>query len=114
MGKGYSLDLRQRIAAWVEAGHSRREAARHFGVSESCAVKLMQRVAATGSPVPAPQGRPPGRGKLAPYKEFLIGRVRAKPDITMPELAAELRAAHGVEADPRLALARALQGGLLI
>jgi len=98
MGKGYSLDLRQRIAAWVEAGHSRREAARHFGVSESCAVKLMQRVAATGSP--APQGRPPGGGKLAPYKEFLIGRVRAKPDITMPELAAELRAAHGVEADP--------------
>jgi transposase len=60
----------------------------------------MQRVAATGSPAPAPQGRPPGGGKLAPYKEFLIGRVRAKPDITMPELAAELRAAHGVEADP--------------
>src|SRR5262245_27129401 len=48
MGKGYSLDLRKRIAGWVEAGHSRREAARHFGVSESCAVKLMQRVAATG------------------------------------------------------------------
>jgi len=100
MGKGYSLDLRKRIAGWVEAGHSRREAARHFGVSESCAVKLMQRVAATGSPAPAPQGRPPGRGKLALYKEFLIGHVRAKPDITMPELAAALRDAHGVEADP--------------
>ena len=100
MGKGYSLDLRKRIAGWVDAGHSRREAARHFGVSDSCAVKLMQRVAATGSPAPARQGRPPGKGKLAPYQEFLIGRVRAKPDITMPELAAELRDAHGVEADP--------------
>ena len=100
MGKSYSLDLRQRITGWVETGHSRREAARHFGVSESCAVKLMQRVAATGSPAPAPQGRPPGSGKLAPYREFLIGRVRAKPDITMPELAVELRTAHGVEADP--------------
>lgn len=100
MGKSYSLDLRKRIAAWVEGGHSRRDAARHFGVSESCAVKVMQRVAATGSPAPALQGRPAGGGKLAPYREFLIGRVRAKPDITMPELAAELTAAHGVEADP--------------
>ena len=100
MGKSYSLDLRKRIAAWVEGGHSRRDAARHFGVSESCAVKVMQRVAVTGSLAPARQGRPPGRGKLAPYREFLIGRVRAKPDITMPELADELRAEHGVEADP--------------
>src|SRR5262245_63408995 len=88
MGKGYSLDLRKRIAGWVEAGHSRREAARHFGVSESCAVKLMQRVAATGSPAPAPQGRPPGRGKIARYQEFLIGRWSGKRDIIMTGLTA--------------------------
>jgi transposase len=100
MGRSYSLDLRKRIAAWVEGGHSRRDAARHFGISESCAVKVMQRVTATGSPEPAQQGRPPGGGKLAPYREFLIGRVRAKPDITMPELAAELHEVHGVDADP--------------
>jgi len=100
MGKSYSLDLRKRITGWVETGHSRRDAARRFEVSESFAVKLMQRVAETGSPAPARQGRPPGKGKLAPYKEFLIGRVRAEPDVTMPELAAELRDAHGVEADP--------------
>ena len=100
MGKSYSLDLRERIASWVEGGHSRRDAARHFGVSESCAIKVLQRVAATGSPEPAPQGRPPGGGKLAPYREFLIARVRAKPDITMPELAAELSAVHGVETAP--------------
>src|SRR5262245_26292887 len=60
----------------------------------------MQRVAAAGSPAPAPQERPPGRGKLDPYQEFLIGRVRAKPDITMPDLAAELHDVHSVEADP--------------
>jgi len=100
MGKIYSLDLRKRIVLWVEGGHSRRDAARHFGVSESCAVKVLQRVAATGSPAPAQQGRPAGRGKLAPFRVFLIDRVRAKPDITMPELAAELDAAHGVQADP--------------
>jgi len=44
MGHGYSLDLRKRIVARVARGHSRRDAARHFGVSDSCAVKLVARV----------------------------------------------------------------------
>jgi transposase len=100
MGKGYSLDLRKRVVSRVRNGHSRREAARHFGVSESCAVKLMQRVETTGSPAPARQGRPPGGGKLAPYRDFLIERVKAKSDITMPELAEVLMKERGIEADP--------------
>jgi len=107
MGKPYSLDLRKRIVARVAAGRSRRESAKHYGVSDSCAVKLVQRVERTGSPAPARQGRPPGSGKLAPYKDFLIGCVRAKGDITMPELAARLMQAHGVRADPA-ALSRLL------
>jgi transposase len=96
----YSLDLRVRIIAFVEAGHSRRAAARHFGVSDSCAIKLLQRQAQSGSPAPARQGRPPGSGKLAPYAAFLIATVEAKPDITMPELAAQLLEAHSVSAAP--------------
>ena len=43
MTQSFSLDLRVRVAAFVEAGHSCRAAARHFGVSDSCAIKLMQR-----------------------------------------------------------------------
>jgi hypothetical protein len=66
----YSLDLRVRIIAFVEAGHSCRAAARHFGVSDSCAIKLLQRQSQSGSPAPARQGRPPGTGKLAPYEAF--------------------------------------------
>lgn len=100
MGLSYSLDLRRRIVARVEAGHSRREAARHFEVSESCAIKLVQRVRATGSPEPSRQGRPPGGGKLQAHRAFLIERVEARPDITMPQLAAELATAHGVRASP--------------
>jgi transposase len=100
MGKSYSLDLRQRIVSRVKGGHSRREAARHFGVSESCAVNLLQRVETTGSPAPARQGRPPGGGKLAPHRDFLIARVKAKADITMPELADELMKERGLKADP--------------
>jgi transposase len=93
---GYSLDLRERIVAWVAQGHSRRDAARHFGVSDSCAVKLLARVRETGSLLPGRQGRPPGGGKLAAHCDFLIACVQAKPDITMPELAA----ARGVKVSP--------------
>ena len=43
MGHCYSLDLRVRVADFVEAGHSCRAAAQHFGVSDSFAIKLVQR-----------------------------------------------------------------------
>jgi transposase len=100
MGRSYSLDLRVRVAGFVEAGHSRRAAARHFGVSDSFAIKLLRRQAQSGSPAPARQGRPCGTGRLAPYKSFLVQTVEAKPDITMPELAARLWEEHGISAAP--------------
>ena len=100
MGQSYSLDLRARIVGHVRAGHSRRDAARHFRVSESCAVKLLKRADRTGSAEPAHRGRPRGSGKLAAHQAFLIGRVEAQPDITMPELAAALEAERGVIASP--------------
>ena len=61
MGKSYSSDLRERVVAFVAAGHSRRAAARHFDVSESFAVKLLQRVTWLGSVVPKREGRPVGQ-----------------------------------------------------
>ena len=102
MGHCYSLDLRMRVADFVEAGHSCRAAARHFDVSDSCAIKLMQRQRQFGSPAPARQGRPPGRGKLVPYESFLIQTVEAEPAITMPELAARLLTEHGIVAAPAM------------
>ncbi|MQP68678.1 IS630 family transposase [Niveispirillum sp. SYP-B3756] len=107
MGKAYSEDLRERVEARIAAGYSRRDAARHFGVSASFAVKLAQRVAVTGSVAPGRQGRPPGHGKLAEYLPRLIAWVEAVPDISMPELAAKLEASTGVVAHPA-SLSRAL------
>jgi transposase len=98
MGRSYSSDLRDRVVSFVGAGGSRRAAARHFGVSNSFAVKLLQRTKRFGSSAPAAQGRPPGKGKLAPYRAFLVGLVDEQGDITMPELAARLAAEHGVRA----------------
>ena len=94
MPKPYSLDLRERVVRFVEAGHSRHAAAAHFGVSVSFVVKLMKNYQKTESLAPKPSG---GRrhSKLDPHRAFLLARVAEKDDITMPELAAELAAASG-------------------
>jgi transposase len=62
-------------------------------------VNLMRAWRATGSLSPKPVG---GRrhGKLDEHSAFLLERVAAKEDITMPELAAELLAASGLSAAP--------------
>lgn len=99
MGRSYSDDLRARVVGFVEAGHSRRAAARHFGVSESFAVKLLQRVLRLKTARPARQGRPPG-GRLDVHGSFLVAQVEAQPDITMPELAARLSEGKGMRAAP--------------
>src|SRR3954462_13372276 len=79
MTKSYSLDLRQRVARFVEAGQSCHEAARHFEVSVAFVVRLMAAYRATGSLAPKPEG---GwrYSKLDPHREFLIRRVREKGD----------------------------------
>ena len=91
MTKSYSLDLRQRVARFVEAGHSCHAAAQHFTVSVAFVVRLMAGYRATGSLTPKPEG---GwrYSKLDPHREFLVRRVGEKGDITMPQLAAELLA----------------------
>ena len=77
MSVAYSLDLRRRIIGFVTKGGSRRGAASPFGVSASCAVKLVQRFKRTGSASPSKRGG--SVGKLAAHKDFLLGRVAAKP-----------------------------------
>jgi len=91
MTKSYSLDLRRRVARFVEAGHSCHEAARHFEVSVAFVVRLMATYRVTGSLAPKPEG---GwrYSKLDPHRDFLIRRVTETNDITMPQLAAELLA----------------------
>lgn len=100
MGKPYSSDLRERVHRHIEAGHTRRSAAVRFGVSASFAIKLDQRAKATGSVAPARQGRPPGSGALAAFRDFLVGLVEGRPDITLNELADALVAEQGHRAHP--------------
>lgn len=101
MGKPYSIDLRERISGYIAAGHSRRAAARVFGVSASTAVRLAAQSRDRGALAPRPQGRAPGTaGKLKLYIRFLVEIVRAEPDITLKELAGALEETHGVSVHP--------------
>ena len=100
MGKAVSTDLRLRMVRGIASGKSRRAVAAQFEVAPSTAVRVQHRYAATGSVEPARQGRPRGSGKLGPYRQSIVDKVEAKPDITMPELASWLEARHGVRMDP--------------
>ncbi len=79
-----SRDLRKRIVRAVEGGASARQAALRYEVSPSTAVKLMQRVRATGSV--APGGRSRRRPVLEPHGILLRALVETKPSITLAEL----------------------------
>jgi len=94
-----SNDLRKRIVSFVEAGHSRNEAAGHFDTSVSFVVKLMKRYRETGRVDPKPRG---GfrHGKVGPHRVFILRQVETRGDISMRELAALLRKAKGVEVAP--------------
>jgi hypothetical protein len=39
-------------------------------------------------------------GKLAPFRDFLICQAEEKPNITRPDLAARLKAVHGLAIRP--------------
>jgi transposase len=79
MPKPYSRDLRERVAGFVEAGHSRRAAATHFGVSPSFVINLMTAYHARNSLAPKPAGG--RRAKLDPHHAFLLRRAKEKDDI---------------------------------
>lgn len=87
--KPYSMDLRERVVAAVEAGASRRSAARRFGVSVASAIRWTDRKQRTGSARPKKMGgyvKP----KLLGEREWLAARIAAEPDVTLRGLLAEL------------------------
>ena len=90
MGRAYSLDLRERVVAAVEAGRSCRAVAQTFMVSVASVVKWSQRQRSSGSPAPQSVG---GRKPYAVARErdWLLARLAEKPDLTLRALLLELR-----------------------
>ena len=89
MARAYSLDLRERVVAAVAAGQSCRKVASTFGVSVASVVKWSQRLRATGSAAARRMGgnRPYA---LAGERDWLLGRLAEKPDVTLRGLVGEL------------------------
>jgi transposase len=89
MPKSYSADLRERVIEAVETGASRHEAAEHFEVSVSSAVKWLQRWRESKSAEPKPRG-----GSVSPLEkcaEQVLAVIAEHPDLTLMETVAQLR-----------------------
>src|SRR3954452_8603868 len=89
-----SADLRRRIVACVQAGSSRRAAAERFAVSPASAVRLMQRVAETGSVKPSQIGQ--RRSPLDAHAATLQAIVAETSDITLAGIRQELQTRLGL------------------
>jgi transposase len=99
MGKPYSVDLRRRVVAAIEAGMSRNQAARQFGVAISTAIGWMQRVEQTGSVAPGQMGGHKPKAISGEHAVWLLQRIRAG-DFTLRGLVAEL-GERGLKVDYR-------------
>ena len=92
--------LRSRFQRLIEEGFSGRAAASRLQVSPATGVRWAAAIRQSGEARIAPQGRPPGKGKLAPHRAFFAEVLAQDGDITMAELSAALHGAAGVSAHP--------------
>ena len=99
MAKPYSQDLRERVIDAVKRGEmSRRAAARRYEISESVAIKWLERVERDGSREPVGHGGHRA-SKLMPHRDFLEAARAEKSDVTLQALCDRLSAERGVKAD---------------
>lgn len=89
MAKSYSQDLRQRVVAAVANGRSRHAVAKLFNLSPSAVIKWTKRFDSTGSAAAKPMGGV-RRDALGDQRSWLRARLKAKPDLTLEALRAEL------------------------
>jgi transposase len=86
MAKPDSQDLRDHVIDAVERGKmSRRAAGRHYAISESAAIKWLERVERHGSREPVGHGGH-RTSKLMPHRDFLEAARAEKSDVTLQAL----------------------------
>ena len=96
MPQTYSVDLRRRIVAFVERGHSRREAARVFDVSPSFVIILMRRYKATGVLTGTPRGGA-RHDHLSRHLGTLAKWIETHPSLTLSEMCTRLKQEHATD-----------------
>ena len=98
MTKSLSKDIRERVVSAVEAGMTRRSAAKRFGVAPSTAIKWVDRWRRTGDIGPKPRGGDHRSHRIEAHAEEILALIVGAPDTTLAELAEHLEESHGVVA----------------
>jgi transposase len=80
-----SDDLREQVEAVVLGGLSRNQAAARFKVSVANAVRWVKRFNTTGEISPTPSRGDRGSGRIEAHRDYLLGLIRRRPDITLLE-----------------------------
>lgn len=91
-----SQDLRIRLVKKVATGLSCRQAAEHFDVSASSAIRFSKQYETEGSVVAKERG--PYKRRLDPYGEYILSWIKETPDMTLDELSQRLSEVHAVRA----------------
>ena len=91
-----SQDLRIRLVKKVATGMSRRQAAAHFEVSASSAIRFTQQYETEGSV--ALKVRGPHKRRLDRYGENILRWIKEAPDMTLQELSERLLSVHAIRA----------------
>jgi len=86
VGRPYSEEYRKRVVEEIAEGNSRRGAARRFKVAASSAIRWKKRLDETGSAAPAARSGK-SRSPLEPHAAWLLALIKAKPDLSLEELA---------------------------
>jgi len=90
MGKPYSDDLRERVIAAIEAGHTREEVAELFNMALSTVGGFIKRKRETGSVSPDKFGGYK-TFSLEPHRDLVKELVAEQPDSTLAELQVRLK-----------------------
>jgi transposase len=93
--RAYSMDLRERIVAAVDAGLTQRQAAARFEVSLRTVERYVSRRRVTGSLAPTEQRHGPEPAQRRQLQAWLPGRLDAAADATLAEHVAAFVAAGG-------------------
>jgi transposase len=92
MASPLSIDLRRRVVGAVSDGMSCREAAAHFRVGVSSAIRWVAQARETGGVTPKPQGGDRRSQAIEAQAERILTLIAAKSDSTLEELKAALAA----------------------
>jgi transposase len=93
--RAYSMDLRERVVAAVDAGRTQRQAAERFEVSLRTVERYLSRRRSTGSLAATEQRHGPEPKQRRQLQAWLPGRLDAVADATLAEHVAAFAAAGG-------------------